>query len=236
MPSGVFDRLEQAADAIIDKLDEVTSALKKFGDGGGARPSSGKPAPGGGGGGVGGLALPGAGGRGAAAGGRAGALRGLVGKVVKRTAVGAAIATAGLAAKVGADALVQSSRGGDFGASAAASLNRVAARLGPIGELGGFAPLNRVTQGVQGDLDSVTNQIARYGGEGAIQPEVRKILAEEFSRQNRNVELDRQKNQAASEAVLVQSARGLGAGAEGIASIGTSINSFLTAIGINQHQ
>lgn len=228
--AGVFDRLEAVAEEILAKLDDLIGAMGKLdeiGSGGSGGGGGGGGGPGGGGG-----FLP-------TKGGKAGGLAGKLGKLkgfARGGLVGVAAGAVALAGKTAADGALGASRGGDFGASAAASLNRAAAAIPIVGELGGFSALNRVTKGVEGDLNSTTNAIARYGGSGAIRPEVRKILASEFSRQNNNVELDRQQNSAASEAVLTQSARGLGAGAEGMASIGTQINSFLTFIGLNQHQ
>lgn len=225
-----FDDLLAFAEEAVERLGDIVSALQDLPDN--LDPGTG----GGGGGGEGGDGgLPALGGKGKG-GGLLGGIGGIASKFAKRTALGLGVGALGLGGKAIADGVLGASRGGDFGASAAASLNRAAASIPIAGELGGFSALNRVTKGVEGDLNSITNSIARYGGSGSIRPEVRKILASEFSEQNRNVELDRQANSAASEAVLTQSARGLGAGAEAVAGLGTQINSFLQAIGLNQHQ
>lgn len=227
--AGVFERLEQAADEIVSKLEEVTSALKELSEGGGA-----------GGGAVAGKGklLPGAQGKG---GGAGGLLQGVLGKLgpsklLKGGLVGVAAGATAIAGKAGLDGILGASRGGDFGSSAAASINRLAAKTGVFGELLGNAGLDRVTRGVAADLDRVTNLVARYGGNGAIRPEVRRQLAEIYARQNTNVELDRQTNAAVSEQTQVSVAPRLGRGAEYAARLGVQVNSFLQFLGVSQHQ
>ena len=131
----------------------------------------------------------------------------------------AGAAAAGGIALAGAGA-VEASQGGTFGGGAARAALAGAAKIPILGELTGAAPAARIAQGVQGDLNAVTNQVARFAGAGAVTPRARQFLARTLTEQNKNVEADRQANKAATSAELSNITSGQGAVPELISSLG----------------
>lgn len=98
-------------------------------------------------------------------------------------------------------------RGGSAAGGYFKAQNAALANLPVVGELAGFAARERVYSGTEGDLNSLTNQVARFGGPDAISSDTRKFLASTLATQNRNVEQDRQRNEGvATDAVYLRDA------------------------------
>lgn len=129
-----------------------------------------------------------------------GGLAGLAGSA-GLAGVGAGLAFAG-------QGLVRAQQGGSFaGGTARAGINALSA-VPFLGELTGASEARRVLDGTESRLNAATNFAARYGGKGAVTPEVREFLAKEFGRQERNVEADRQANAAVISKTLSDTAGG----------------------------
>lgn len=128
------------------------------------------------------------------AGGPAGALLG--------AAAAGVTASISKAVDVGSDALgagiVNSSRGGTFSGGVQRSLLSAANSALPLGlnEALGFGRATRTLEGAEGDLNSITNPIARVAGANAISPTTRAFLADVQIEQNRNLQADRDANAA----------------------------------------
>lgn len=142
------------------------------------------------------------------AGGLAGGAVGVAG-----SAIGAGVSAA---AQAGGAGLVSAFQGGTFGGGVARSLQQQLAGVPVLGELAGAAPAERVLAGTQGDLNALTNQVARFAGAGAITPQVRRMIAGQLRGQQENLERDRQANAAETAAQLPNVAGDIGGGSTAI--------------------
>jgi len=154
----------------------------------------------------------------------ASAARGGGGGLLNAGLKAAAAATVGLAGQ----GVVSASHGGTFGGGAARAAINLPGQIPVVGglaaELLGTGPASRIASGTQGDLDSLTNEVARYGG--PISPKIRSTLAANFAQQNKNIEADRQANTAATNGQLGAITAGQGGLPELIAKIGQLVDTL----------
>lgn len=123
----------------------------------------------------------------------------LAGGLALGAGVGAAAGAVGLAVSAGTAGLVNQSRGGSFSEGAQRSLLQAADRAIPLGlsDALGIGQASRTLAGAEGDLNSITNSIARHAGAGAVDPGIRQFLAAQNVEQNRRIQEDRDLNAAA---------------------------------------
>ena len=128
------------------------------------------------------------------------------------------LAQAGVAAAQFTGAgLVNASRGGTFSGGFATSALQTADSVLPsfVSKGLGIAQTNEVLGNAKQTANSLTNQIARYGGANAIGGDVRKFVAGLSVQQERNVQEDKRRNSAAVNDQLPAAAQGQGAGGIG---------------------
>lgn len=123
---------------------------------------------------------------------------GFSGTLGKITSVIGSVANAGVAQGAAIDGLVNVSRGGSFGGGVQRSLLEAADAALPSGlsEILGFGQASRTLSGAEGDLNSITNTLARFAGPDAISPQLREFYAENLLEQNKRVQEDSARNAA----------------------------------------
>jgi len=109
---------------------------------------------------------------------------------------GAALAAGTAAALFAGGGAVNVRDGGGFATGGMSKLTGLAQHIPIFGELSGAAGTARIQTGAAGDLNSLTNSIARYGGADAVTPKMRAYLADQMISQNRNMDKDRRRNAA----------------------------------------
>lgn len=162
---------------------------------------------------------------------------GVTGGIAAIAATGAVAAAQTLAPAVEAG-LKATLDGGSFAVGGLTELNRIAAGVPFLGELGGFKGTADVLGGAQRDLNSITNESARFGGQ--VSDQFRDFLAGQLVDQQRRIGADRDANQIAVEGRFVQAAEGQGAGlaaalGRAILGLNSNVQASATNAGVNQH-
>lgn len=108
-----------------------------------------------------------------------------------------------------------------------------------IGELTGAAQTERIASGTERDLNSATNQVARFAGAEAITPQVRTFLAQKLAKQNENLEDDRRANRTATNQQLGSIAENRGGIANELlgqlGKLAEALSSLTDSIGAGAH-
>jgi len=162
------------------------------------------------GGGFGGADRPGAGpgfaGGAAEEGGGIGGVAASIANPLLATGVGAAAAAAsaigGAALSAVGSGLITQSRGGDFGEGAIGQLNQIVGALPFVGEFSGIAAANRAESGVVGQLNALTDPIARFGGDPSG---LRSALAPYYLEQQQRIEANHEQNSIAAQSARQES-------------------------------